>query len=71
MIPYQSDIGTKILLKMKEINPQLKIIYIGEYGGCCADNNFLRCAKSNQMSILLTPIENSKIGQEFRIIFTY
>lgn len=39
-IPYQSDIGTKILLKMKEINPQLKMIYIGEFGGCCADDEF-------------------------------
>ena len=39
-IPYPSDIGRKVLLKMREVNPKLKMVYIGEFGGCCADESF-------------------------------
>lgn len=39
-IPYASDIGRKVLLKMREVNPKLKMVYIGEFGGCCADESF-------------------------------
>ena len=39
-IPYASDIGRKVLLKMREFNPKLKMVYIGEFGGCCADESF-------------------------------
>lgn len=44
-IPYPSDIGQKVLLKMREVNPKLKMVYIGEFGGCCADESFFELCK--------------------------
>lgn len=39
--PYDEPIGNEVLLKMREINPNCKLIYIGEgYGGCTADDDF-------------------------------
>ena len=40
-IPYASNIGTQVIQLMRNINPNLKMIYIGEpAGGCCADYSF-------------------------------
>ena len=39
-IPYQSTIGTKVIETMRQVNPNLKMIYIGELGGCCAEETF-------------------------------
>lgn len=38
---YMDDTGYRALLKMREVNPYCKMIYIGERnGGCTADDNF-------------------------------
>ena len=41
-IPYGSDAGTEVLLKMRKLNPECKMIYIGEMGECCANERFVR-----------------------------
>ena len=39
-----SPLMYQCLLCMREINPNLQLIYIGEMGGCNADNNFVMSA---------------------------
>lgn len=39
--PYNEPIAYEVLKTMREVNPNLKLIFIGEdYGGCTADDNF-------------------------------
>ena len=46
-IPYQDSIGYKALKLMHEINPDCKMIVIGEgYGGCTADDLFFEHIKT-------------------------
>lgn len=43
--PYMDDTAYRLLLKMREVNPKCRLIYIGEgYGGCTADDNFFDIA---------------------------
>ena len=52
---YMDDTGYRALLKMREVNPNCKMIYIGESdGGCTADDNFF-----NEINI----IQNEKINE--------
>ena len=41
---YMDDTCYRALLKMREVNPNCIMIYIGEYGDCCADENFTEAA---------------------------
>lgn len=44
--PYQRPDGYEALMKMREINPDLIMIYIGETeGGCTADDDFFEVAE--------------------------
>ena len=43
---YMDDTCYRALLKMREVNPDCLMIYIGEYGDCCADENFTEAAES-------------------------
>ena len=43
---YMDDTCYRALLKMREVNPDCLMIYIGEYGDCCADENFTQAAES-------------------------
>ncbi|WP_097006529.1 hypothetical protein [Lacrimispora amygdalina] len=40
-IPYGSDAGKESLIKIREVNPELKMIYIGEMGASCANDKFV------------------------------
>ena len=41
--PRESSNITEALLTMREVNPDMVMIYIGElYGGCCAGDDFFR-----------------------------
>lgn len=42
---YMDDTCYRALLKMREVNPKCIMIYIGEYGECCADENFTEAAQ--------------------------
>ena len=33
-----------VLTTMREVNPMARLIYIGEYGGCCANSDFVNAA---------------------------
>ena len=39
--PGMSDLMYRCLLKMREVNPEMKLIYIGEFGDCCANEEFV------------------------------
>lgn len=43
--PEQTDRAYYSLLKMREINPKAMMIYIGEFYGATADENFMRTVK--------------------------
>ena len=44
--PYMDDTAFKVLEKMREVNPNCKLIYIGEgSGGCTANDNFFKSIK--------------------------
>ena len=47
---YMDDTCYRALLKMREVNPECLMIYIGEYGDCCADENFTQAAESFDLS---------------------
>lgn len=70
-IPYASDIGRKVLLKMREVNPKLKMVYIGEFGGCCADESFFLSARWRRTIIYTMPTRFLKTGQVSMTIYTY
>lgn len=39
--PYDDNIGYQVIKELKQVNPGVDIIYIGEgYGGCTADDDF-------------------------------
>lgn len=38
--PYNSSIATETLLSMRTLNPNCRLIYIGEIGGCCGTADF-------------------------------
>lgn len=39
--PYMDNTAYRVLMKMREVNPDCRIIYIGEwFGGCTADDEF-------------------------------
>ena len=40
--PEMGDTANLILQELRAINPSVKLIYIGEPGGCCADTTFIR-----------------------------
>lgn len=42
--PYMDDTCYRSLLKMREVNRRCIMIYIGEFGDCCADDNFVDAA---------------------------
>ena len=52
-IPYNSTIGTQILKEMDKVNPNCKLIVIGEGpGGCTADDSFfdnIECVHSDYL----------------------
>lgn len=43
--PYNNPIANQVLLTMREVNPDTIMLYIGEYGGCTADDIFFENAK--------------------------
>jgi len=43
--PEMNDNAYKALITMRKVNPNAKMIYIGEFGECCADENFVNEAK--------------------------
>jgi hypothetical protein len=57
--PYDEDSAYKVLTLMREVNPQLMMIYIGEgCGGCCADNQFFETAEWIDDSSFYAAVEN-------------
>jgi len=59
--PYQEPAAYNALLKMREINPNAVMIYIGEPpGGCTADDNFFEIAQYVQDESFDTAIRNFK-----------
>jgi 16S rRNA G1207 methylase RsmC len=43
--PYNDDTAYKVLIQMREVNPDCRLIYIGESeGGCTANDNFFENA---------------------------
>ena len=38
--PYNSSVATETLLSMRNLNPNCRMIYIGEMGGCCGTEDF-------------------------------
>lgn len=43
--PEMNNTIYNVLRTMRKVNPNLSLIYIGEFGGCCADKNFTESAK--------------------------
>ena len=57
--PYDEPIAYNVLLKMREVNPDCKMIFIGEdYGGCTADYKFF-----NAVEIKLSEIEQDNLNK--------
>lgn len=44
--PYGDDVAYNVLQALRTVNPKAHIIYIGEYEGCCADENFFNAIKN-------------------------
>ncbi len=44
--PYKSDVAYNVLKTLRTVNPKAKIIYIGEYNGCCANSRFFTSINS-------------------------
>ena len=63
-----NDMAYQSLITMRQVNPMLKMIYIGEFGWACADENFTFSAK-----ILKNPIidEVNKVYKRWAGIHDY
>lgn len=59
--PYMDDMAYRCLLKMREINPLCKMIYIGEWeGGATANNDFFATLKEINDSEFEAAVANYK-----------
>ncbi len=57
--PYMDDTAYRVLLKMREINPKCRLIYIGEgYGGCTADELFFDEVVEDNVKGFYKAVEN-------------
>lgn len=59
--PYIGDTAYKLLMKMRQVNPNLTMIYIGEgLGGVCANDDFFEEAEVIADSSFLEAVRNFK-----------
>ena len=62
--PYMDNNCYKALLAMREVNPNCTMIYIGELGDACADDDFVKTSKVLLHNGLLDGEEEIANGQE-------
>lgn len=57
--PYMDDTAYRLLLKMREVNPKCRMIYIGEgWGGCTANDDFFEIAIEDNVKGFYDAVSN-------------
>lgn len=61
--PEMNHTAHEVVNKMRKLNPSARIVYIGEFGGCCADEDFVKDAENVQADFI------KEINQKFKSWF--